>query len=84
MENERDLIASAIVAAADREYSPFKDSIQKAIEKRFKERIAELAKEKAETLFREPEDFQAEPVADLTPDDVPVQLPQDTTGNPTE
>lgn len=44
-------LSKAIVAAADREFSTFKDVIGGALEQRFKDKIDSISKEKANKLF---------------------------------
>ena len=48
---ERSELAKAIVAAADREFSSFKDAIGGALEQRFKDKIDAISKEKAAKIF---------------------------------
>jgi len=59
---ERSELSKAIVAAADREFSTFKDTISGALEQRFKDKINAISKEKASKMFNpeyEPENTEA-------------------------
>jgi len=77
---DREKLAKAIVAAADLEFSQFKDHIQDTVEQRFKDRIGDVARTHAARLFNpdaeiedeelEDDDLVPEPVDDLDPDEL--------------
>jgi len=48
---ERSELSNAIISAADREYSSFKDIIGNALEQRFRDKINAISKEKAQKMF---------------------------------
>jgi len=48
---ERSELSNAIISAADREYSSFKDIIGNTLEQRFRDKIDAISKEKAQKMF---------------------------------
>ncbi|MEA3370807.1 MAG: hypothetical protein U9Q40_05650 [Campylobacterota bacterium] len=61
-------LSKAIIAAADREFSTFKDVIGDALEQRFRDKIDNISKEKANKIFN-PEYIDPELEDDDSDDD---------------
>jgi hypothetical protein len=51
MPEEREKLSKAILAAADRQFSDFKDQVSNAVEDRFKKHLSDVAAQKAAELF---------------------------------
>ena len=68
MPADREQLAKAMVAAADLEFSQFKDAIQDTVEQRFKDRIGEIAQDRATKLFNPDAEVEIED-DDLDPQD---------------
>jgi len=75
-------LSKAIVAAADREFSTFKDVIGGALEQRFKDKIDSISKEKANKLFNP--DYEIEPEEIDDPDEDEIDDLGDDLGEPDE
>lgn len=80
---DREQLAKAIVAAADLEFSQFKDAIQDTVEQRFKTRIGEIAQDRAAKLFN-PDAEVEEEEDDLDPQDPEEIDPNDPPADPDE
>lgn len=79
---EQSELSKAIVAAADREFSTFKDVIGDALEQRFRDKIDSVTKDKANKIFN-PDyvDPSIEADTDDTTGDAPDDSLDDTTGD---
>lgn len=70
-DENKDQLSQAIVAAADREYSKFKDAIDGIVQDRFVATIQKAAADKAATLFSKDEVVDVEPPIVDPPSDPP-------------
>ena len=89
MPADREQLAKAIVAAADLEFSQFKDAIQDTVEQRFKDRIGEIAQDRATKLFNpnaevEEDDLDPQDPENLDPDDLDDPLDELDPDDPPE